>query len=147
MSRRFVMDDTSQRIYRMRWYARPRPRPRRVYFVAAWWGFTFVLNAIYLEQMIEMPRASEPITTLPLWLLLFSAVPLFCWEMAALLRRRSRALRIFEIVLWVWSWMLGIQLLIALWEDTWSLTGGWAGLLLLAANIVAIASISGLARR
>ncbi len=147
MSRKFDMDDPSQRLYRGRWHVyRPR-RPWKVYIGAAWWCVTFALNAAYVLEAFRAPRSPEPIAMLPFRSVLGGVVALACWELVAIVRRRERALQVFLVVLWGWMAMLAGRIIAAAWEGTWSLTGGWAASALLAANVVAKEWVSGVRRR
>ena len=109
-------------------------RHRRVFLVATWWCVAYCLNVVYLRPRFTAPDEFEPIVPLPSVVVTLAVLLFFVWELVALAKWRPQARWIFSACLKFWSMMLLGQLIGALLTRSWSLTGGWAALLVLAVN-------------
>lgn len=109
-------------------------RHRRTFLVATWWCVASCLHTAYLRSTFSPPREPEPIVPLPSVVVALVALGFFAWELVGLARWRPMARWIFSGCLKFWSLMLLAQLVAALFTGSWSATGGWVAVCVLAVN-------------
>ena len=109
-------------------------RHRRTFLVATWWCVASCLHVAYLRSTFSPLRDPEPIVPLPSVVVTLAALGFFAWELVGLARWRPMARWVFSGCLKFWSVMLIAQLMVALFTRSWSVSGAWAALGVLAVN-------------